>query len=69
MPLTFATIGEQAVIRMVGGKPEIRQHLKDMGFVVGGSVTVLSATGGNLIVRVKDTRVAISREMAGKIMV
>jgi ferrous iron transport protein A len=69
MPLTLANIGEQNMIRKVGGKPELKKHLEDMGFVAGGYVTIVSALGGNLIVSVKDTRVAISREMAGKIMV
>lgn len=69
MPLTLANIGEEAVIRKVGGKPEVRAHLENLGFVVGGNVTVISTIGGNLIVNVKESRVAISREMAGKIMV
>ncbi len=69
MPLTLANIGEQNMIRKVSGKPELKKHLEDMGFVAGGYVTIVSALGGNLIVSVKDTRVAISREMAGKIMV
>ena len=57
------------MIRKVGGKPELKKHLEDLGFIAGGYVTIISAIGGNLIVNVKDTRVAISREMAGKIMV
>ncbi|HIT53491.1 MAG TPA: ferrous iron transport protein A [Candidatus Fimivicinus intestinavium] len=69
MPLTLASIGEENIIRKVGGKPEIQGHLESMGFVAGGSVTVVSTMGGNLIVHVKGSRVAISREMAGKIMV
>ncbi|MBQ4383573.1 MAG: ferrous iron transport protein A [Firmicutes bacterium] len=69
MPLTLANIGEQNMIRKVGGKPELKKHLEDLGFIAGGYVTIISAIGGNLIVNVKDTRVAISREMAGKIMV
>jgi ferrous iron transport protein A len=69
MPLTFATVGEENVIRKVGGKPEAKKHLEDLGFVAGGSVTVISTIGGNLIVSVKESRIAISREMAGKIMV
>ncbi len=69
MPLTLANIGEENRIQKVGGKPDVRTHLESMGFVVGGSVTVVSTSGGNLIVNVKDSRVAISREMAGKIMV
>ena len=69
MPLTLANIGEQNMIRKVGGKPELKKHLEDLGFIAGGYGTIISAIGGNLIVNVKDTRVAISREMAGKIMV
>lgn len=69
MPLTLAGAGEENIIKKVGGKPEIKKHLEDLGFVAGGSVTVISAIGGNLIVNVKNARVAISREMAGKIMI
>ena len=69
MPLIFANIGEENIIRKVGGNPEVKKHLEDLGFVVGGSVTVVSSMGGNLIVNVKESRVAISREMAGRIMV
>lgn len=69
MPLTLANVGEESMIRKVGGSPEARKHLADLGFVVGGNVTVVSTMGGNLIVNVKESRVAISREMAGKIMI
>ena len=69
MPLTFASIGEDIVIRKVGGSPEVRTHLETLGFVPGGNVTVITTTGGNLIVNVKESRVAISKEMANKIMV
>lgn len=69
MPLSFAAIGEENIIKRVGGTPETKKHLEDMGFVVGGSVTIISTIGGNVIVNVKETRVAISREMAQKIMV
>ena len=69
MPLTFADAGEENIIRRVGGKPETKKHLENLGFVVGGRVTVISAIGGDLIVNVKDARIAISRERAGKIMV
>lgn len=69
MPLTLANIGEAAMIRKVGGNPEVRAHLENLGFVPGGNVTVISTIGGNLIVNVKESRVAISREMANKIMV
>ena len=69
MPLTLVQTGEENMIRKVGGKPEVKRHLENLGFVPGGRVTVISTIGGNLIVNVKDTRVAISREMAQKIMV
>jgi ferrous iron transport protein A len=69
MPLVLAEAGEENTIRKVGGSAEMRQHLEDMGFVVGGSVTVMSVIGGNLIVKVKESRVALSREMAQKIMI
>lgn len=69
MPLTLANTGETNIIRKVGGNPETKKHLEDLGFVAGGDVTVISTIGGNLIVNVKESRVAISREMAGKIMI
>lgn len=69
MPLTLAGAGEENMIRRVGGNDETKRHLEDLGFVAGASVTVVSSIGGNLIVNVKDSRVAISKEMAGKIMV
>ena len=69
MPLTFATVGEENMIRKVGGNPEIRAHLENLGFVIGGTVTVVSTIGGNLIVYVKDSRVAIRRGMASKILI
>ena len=69
MPLILAAAGETNTIRKVSGNPEVKKHLEDLGFVVGGEVTVVSAIGGNLIVNVKESRIAISREMAGTIMV
>lgn len=69
MPLILAAVGEENVIKKVGGKPEVRTHLADLGFVPGVRVTIISTMGGNLIVNVKESRIAISREMAGKIMV
>ncbi len=69
MPLSFACIGEENMIKRVGGSPEVRQHLENLGFVAGGRVIVVSTIGGNLIVNVKDSRVAISREMADRIIV
>ena len=69
IPLTFADIGQSSIIKKVGGSPEVKKHLEDLGFVAGGSVTVISAIGGNLIVNVKDSRVAVDRELAQKIMI
>ncbi len=69
MPLVLAAPGEECIILKVGGNPEVKKHLENLGFVVGGRVTVLSSAGGNLIVNVKEARVAVSREMAQKIMV
>ena len=69
MPLALANVGEENMIKKVGGNPETKKHLEDLGFVAGGSVTVVSEIGGNLIVNVKQSRVAISREMAAKIMI
>ncbi len=69
MPLSLAEIGEENIIKKIGGKPEIKKHLENLGFVVGGSVKIISQLGGNVIVNVKETRVAISQEMAQKIMI
>lgn len=69
MPLALANTGEENTIKKIGGSPEVKKHLENLGFVVGGSVTVIAALGGNVIVNVKDARVAISEEMARKIMI
>ena len=69
MPLTLAETGRELEIRRIGGKEETRRFLESLGFVMGGFVNVVSMTGGDLIVKVKDSRVAISREMANRIMV
>ena len=69
MPLALANIGEEYMIRRVSGNPEVKKHLEDLGFTAGGSITVVSALGGNSIVKVKEARVAISEEMARKIMI
>ena len=69
MPLTLADTGATYTILKVGGKPEVRAHLNDLGFVAGGDVQVITDMMGNLIFNVKETRVAISKEMAAKIMV
>ena len=69
IPLTFADVGEDNVIKKISGKPDTKKHLEDMGFVVGSVVTLVSKLGGNVIVNVKDTRIAISSEMATKIYI
>ena len=69
MPLTLAAIGERNTIRKVGGSPEVKKHLENLGFVVGSDVTIINTLGGNVIVSVKEARVAISREMAQKIRI
>lgn len=69
MPLTMVNTGESMQIKKIGGKEEVRKFLENLGFVAGGVVTVVSDTGGNVIVNVKDSRVAIGRDMANKIMV
>lgn len=69
MPLALANRGEANIIKKIGGTPEVKKHLENLGFVVGGDVTVVNSLGGNLIVNVKEARVALSREMAQKIMV
>lgn len=69
MPLVLANAGEENIVRKIGGSPEVKQHLADLGFNVGTPVTIVSTIGGNVIVKVKESRVAISREMAQKIMV
>ncbi len=69
MPLTMANAGEPNIIKKVGGKEETRKFLENLGFVTGGTVTVVSETGGKMIVNVKDSRVAIGKDMANKIMI
>ena len=69
MPLTMAETGAVNIIKKVGGKEEVRRFLESLGFDAGGDVTVVSKNGGNVIVSVKESRVAISREMANKIMI
>lgn len=69
MPLALASPGEELSVKKVGGSPAVKKHLENLGFVVGGNVTVITALGGNVIVNVKEARVAISEEMARKIMV
>ena len=69
MPLVYAEKGQPQIIRRIGGNPEVRKHLEDLGFHVGGEVNIVSTLGSNLIVKVKESRVAVSEEVARKIMV
>ena len=69
MPLILTDPGDEVIVQKLGGSAEVRQHLADLGFSAGTPVTVVSTTAGNVIVKVRETRVAISREMAQKIMV
>ena len=69
MPLTLAAVGEENIIKRIWGKQEVKAHLENLGFVVGGAVTIINTIGGNVIVHVKESRIAISREMAQKILV
>ena len=69
MPLTMASIGEANTIRKVGGNEETKRFLENLGFVAGAEITVVSAIGGNVIVNIKDSRVAIDKDMASKILV
>ena len=69
IPLNVLNDGEQGVIKKIGGNPEVKRHLADIGFTIGDSVSVITEQNGNIIVKVKEARVAISREMAMKIFV
>ena len=69
MPLTLAAVGEENIIKRIWGKQEVKAHLENLGFVVGGAVTIISTIGGNVIVNVKESRIAISKEMAQRIMI
>ena len=69
MPLVYAEAGLPMIVRKIGGSPEIKKHLEDLGFNVGSEVSVVSSLGSNLIVKVKESRVAVSEELARKIMV
>ena len=69
MPLTMARAGETVTIRKITGKDEVRQHLAEMGFVVDSDITVISEVAGNLILQVKDSRIALDKSMANRIMI
>ena len=69
MPLTLAEVGEENIIKKIGGRQEVRSHLENLGFIAGGAVTLINTIGGNVIVNVKESRITISKEMAQKIMI
>lgn len=69
MPLAFANTGEEFMIKKIGGNPETKKFLENLGFVIGGEVTIVNEIGGSVIVNVKESRVAVSKEMARRIMV
>ena len=69
MPLIYAQPGEESVIKRIGGNPETKRHLENLGFTPGGSVTLISTVGGNVIVKVKEARIALDEELAKKVMI
>lgn len=69
MPLMLANVGEEMTVMRIGGKPDVKKHLENLGFVPGNTVSIITEIDGNIIVRVMEARVAISREMAQKIMI
>lgn len=69
LPLSFAASDEEVIIKKIGGSPDVKRHLEDLGFVVGSTVTPVAVRDGNVIVKVKESRIAISKELAQKIMV
>ena len=69
IPISFADIGEECVIKKIGGSAEVKRHLENLGFAVGGSATLISTLGGNIIVKIKESRVAIDSDMANKILI
>ena len=69
MPLIYMNPGDSQIIKKIGGSPEIKKHLEDLGFNIGGEVSVISTLGENLIVKVKESRVALDNDLARRIMV
>ncbi len=69
IPLNFADVGVPQIVKRIGGTPEVKKHLENLGFNVGGEVSIVSMLSGNVIVKVKESRVALSDELARKIMV
>ena len=69
IPLTLANVGDEYTVRKIGGSPEVKKHLENLGFVAGSNVMIVTEMAGNLVVKVKEARVAVSRELAQKIMI
>ena len=69
IPLIFAEIGQPQTVKRIGGSPEVKKHLENLGFNVGGEISIVSTLGGNLIIKVRESRIAVSSELAKKIMV
>lgn len=69
MPLVLAEVGEENTIKKIGGSPEVKKHLENLGFIVGSTVTIINSLGGNVIVNVKESRIALDESMARKIMI
>ena len=69
LPLIAADVNEEVIVRKVGGSPEVKLHLQDLGIIPGSSITLISVNEGNVIIKVKESRLAINRDMAMKIMV
>ena len=69
IPLTLANVGDEYTVRKIGGSPEVKKHLDNLGFVAGSNVIIVTEMAGNLVVKVKEARVAVSRELAQKIMI
>ncbi len=69
MPLIYASPGEENIIKRVGGNPDVKRHLENLGLTPGGTATLVNVMGGNVIVKVKESRIAIDKEMAKKVMI
>lgn len=69
MPLIYANPGEESIIKKINGNPDVKRHLENLGFTTGGRVTLVSSVGGNLIVKVKEARIALDGELAKRVMV
>ena len=69
IPISFADAGKECIIKKIGGSPEVKKHLENLGFAVGGNATLITALGGNVIIKVKESRVAIDSDMANKILI